>query len=274
MPQHSLFAVRGANDLQGAAFVTVLQRPLMHLNARTALLAAVPVLLLAGCSPEISPDTYNAAAVQQANKVDQGVIIGVRQVAVQVSGNTGAVAGAAAGGVIGGSVPGSSTGQALGTVGGGLLGGLLGSSVEKAAGNTQAWEYIVHKKSGELVSVTQTGDPPLVVGQNVLVIAGSQARIVPDYTVKLPDEQARKPDAPKPEGGKPDADTPPAAPAKADPAAPDTSIPAVAISTSPISGAALPVLLFPPQNAPAAAVAQPPEKTHDASAKPAEIAVP
>ncbi len=165
----------------------------MHLTVRAAIAVAMPILLLAGCSPDLSPNTYNSTAVQQANKVDQGVVVGVRQVDVKVSGQTGAVAGAAAGGVVGGSLPGSATGQALGTVGGGLLGGLLGSSVEQAAGDTKAWEYIVRKvKGGELVSVTQTGDPPLTIGQTVLVISGSQARIVPDYTVHVPDETADK----------------------------------------------------------------------------------
>ena len=165
----------------------------MHFKTRAALALAMPIFALTACSPDLSPNTYNSAAVQQANKVDQGVVVGVRQVDVKVSGNTGAVAGAAAGGVVGGSLPGSTTGQALGTVGGGLIGGLLGSSVEQAAGDTKAWEYIVRKKTGELVSVTQTGETPLAIGQNVLVIAGSQARIVPDYTVKVAEEPAKKP---------------------------------------------------------------------------------
>ena len=180
----------------------------MYFKFRTALALATPIFALAACSPDLSPNTYNSAAVQQANKTDQGVVVGVRQVDVKVSGQTGAVAGAAAGGVIGGSMPGSATGQALGTVGGGLLGGLLGSSVEQAAGDTKAWEYIVRKKSGELVSVTQTGEIPLVVGQKVLVIAGAQARIVPDYTVDVPDDHPVK----KPADAATPALTAPAAP--------------------------------------------------------------
>jgi len=242
----------------------------MHSEFRTLLLATSLLLPLAACSPDISPDTYNSAAVQQANKVDQGVIIGVRQVSVKVSGNTGAVAGAAAGGILGGQVPGSSTGQALGTVGGGLLGGLLGSSVEQAAGDTKAWEYIVRKsKSGELVSVTQTGEPPLVVGQGVLVIAGSQARIVPDYTVKLPDEMAEKPTK---QAAKPQAvadDKPADAPVVAKPNS--TELPAAVLSTTPVAGSALPNLMFPastPASPPADSttaipVVTPPAKTRD-----------
>ena len=162
----------------------------MRLALRSAFVAAGFLLALSGCSPDISPDKYATAATQKANKVDQGVVIGVRPVTVTVDGNTGAVAGAAAGGIVGSQVPGSDTASALGAVGGGVLGGLLGSSVEKATGDTKAWEYIVRKTNDELVSVTQADSVPLAIGQNVLVINGGQARIVPDYTVKLPETKA------------------------------------------------------------------------------------
>lgn len=142
---------------------------------------------LAGCSPDFSPNTYNASAVQQANKVEQGVVVGVRMVDVKVAGTTGAVAGAAAGGIVGSQLPGSSATQALGTVGGGLLGGFFGSGVERVAGDTKAYEYIVRKPNNDLVSVTQVDTTPMALGQRVLVIAGSQARIVPDYTTAPPE---------------------------------------------------------------------------------------
>lgn len=161
-----------------------------------ALIAGTVALALGGCSPDFSPNTYNAAAVQQANKVEQGVVVGVRDVDVKVSGNTGAAAGAATGGIVGSQLPGSSVTSAIGAVGGGLLGGLLGSGVERASGDTKAYEYIVRKPNNELVSVTQTDKTPLALGQRVLVIAGSQARIVPDYTTALPEP-------PKPEPVKP-----------------------------------------------------------------------
>lgn len=158
-----------------------------------SIIACVTTLMAGGCSPDFSPNTYNAAAVQQANKVEQGVVVGVRDVDVKVSGNTGAAAGAAAGGIAGSQLPGSSTTAALGVVGGGLLGGLLGSGIERATGDTKAYEYIVRKPNNDLVSVTQTDKVPLALGQRVLVIAGSQARIVPDYTTQLPEPPKPEP---------------------------------------------------------------------------------
>ena len=139
--------------------------------------------LLAGCGPSYSPDTYAGSAVQQANKVEQGVIVGVRRVAVQASGATGAAVGAAAGGITASQAPGGGVGSALTTLGGTLVGGLVGTGIERATGDTTALEYIVRKPNGELISVTQKDDAPLSLGQKVLVIAGSQARIVADYTV-------------------------------------------------------------------------------------------
>ena len=137
---------------------------------------------LAGCGSDYSPNTYASGAVQQASKVDKGVIVGVRQVTVSAKGSLGGVTGAATGGVAGSQVPGG-LGSALGAIGGTVIGGIVGTTVEQATADTIAFEYIVQKPNGDLVSVTQKDEKPLPVGQRVLVIAGPQARIVGDYTV-------------------------------------------------------------------------------------------
>jgi outer membrane lipoprotein SlyB len=141
------------------------------------------LLSLAGCGESYKPDTYATRAVQQANKVEQGVIIGVRRVNISAEGTTGAATGAAAGAVIGAQAPGGSLTAALGGVSGALVGGLFGKAAESAAVDAPAFEYVVQTSSGELVSVTQREDRALVIGQKVLVIAGTQARVVADYTV-------------------------------------------------------------------------------------------
>ena len=138
---------------------------------------------LAACGPSYSPDTYASGAVQQAAKVEQGVVAGVRKVGVSADGTLGGATGAAAGGIAGAQAPGSGVRTALTALGGSVVGGLVGTGLERAAGDTTAWEYVVRKPNGELVSVTQRDAAPLALGQKVLVIAGPQARIVPDYTV-------------------------------------------------------------------------------------------
>ncbi len=168
------------------------------------------LLLLAACSPEYSANSYNSTAVQQANKVDQAVVIGRRVVGVADNGATGAITGGAAGGIAGSQV-GSGVTQAFGALGGSVVGGLVGSAVEKTSGATHAYEYVVRKPNGDLLSVTQQDKVPLEIGAKVLVIAGNQARIVPDYTVTLD---------PAPPAAKTEAAAPPPAPIAAEPLPP------------------------------------------------------
>ena len=185
---------------------------------------SIPVLILAalsGCAPSYSPDTYAANAVQQANKVEQGVVVGVRNVGVSAAGTVGTVTGAAAGGIAGSQAAPAPL-SAFTALGGSLVGGIAGSAVEHASDDTTAFEYIVRKANGDLVSVTQKDKTPLALGQKVLVIAGNQARVVPDYTVPAvkPEETAKAPAA-KPGDAKPaEANAADAKPAEAKPAEP------------------------------------------------------
>jgi len=189
---------------------------------------------LAGCTSDYSPNTYASNAVQQANKVEPGVVVGFRQVAISANGTVGAVSGGAAGGILGAQVGTGGMNAALGTVGGTAIGGLLGTAMEHIAGDTTGWEYIVRKSNGDLLSLTQKEPQPLPIGQKVLVITGSQARIVPDYSTPAdpapakadsPKADAPRPDAPKSETPKSDIKAVPLAP-PAEPVAPAAPAPA------------------------------------------------
>ena len=146
------------------------------------LISALVLACVSGCGPSYSPDTYASNAAQQANKVEQGVIVGVRNVGVSAAGTVGTVTGAAAGGIAGSQAIAGPI-SAFTALGGAMVGGLAGSTVEHATADTKAFEYIVRKPNGDLVSVTQKDTTPLALGQKVLVIGGNQARVVPDYTV-------------------------------------------------------------------------------------------
>ncbi|MDB5358902.1 MAG: hypothetical protein JWO51_199 [Rhodospirillales bacterium] len=177
-------------------------------------LAFATLAALTGCAPDYSPNTYNATAMQQANKVESAVVVGFRQVSISAAGTVGAVTGGAAGGILGSQLGPTSTSSALGAVGGGIVGSLLGTGIEHATADTTGWEYIVQKPNGDLLSVTQREPQPIPLGQKVLVITGSQARIIPDYSVAKeppppkeadkakdkdkPDEKAKPAEAPAP----------------------------------------------------------------------------
>ncbi len=148
---------------------------------RSFLLPCLVLAPLAACGPSYSPDTYSANAVQQANKTEQGIIIGVRPVKISAAGTVGTVTGAAAGGIAGSQASPAPL-SAFSALGGSLIGGIAGSAAEHATEDTDAYEYIVKKTNGDLVSVTQKDAVPLALGLKVLVIAGPQARVVQDYT--------------------------------------------------------------------------------------------
>jgi len=185
--------------------------------------AVILAAALTGCAPTYSPDTYASNAVQLANKVDQGIVVGIRAVLISADPTVGATTLGAAGGIAGSQV-GSGATSALGALGGTVTGGLIGSAVSHSEGDTTGYEYIVRKPNGDLLSVTQKDEQPLNIGQHVLIIQGPQARIVADYTVPIEDKPAHpeKPPAEKPSGEKSAAQTvtatqlPPPQPAEAD----------------------------------------------------------
>jgi outer membrane lipoprotein SlyB len=151
--------------------------------------------LLAACGPNYSPDTYSSNAVQQANKVDSGVVVGVRKVAIRADAAIGTATGGAAGGIAGSQVA-SGAVSALGALGGAVVGGVVGNSVGHSVDDTFGFEYIVRKANGDLLSVTQKDPTPLQIGQHVLIIQGSQARIVGDYTVPVETASPRASETP------------------------------------------------------------------------------
>jgi outer membrane lipoprotein SlyB len=196
-----------------------------------ALTILVPgTIILVGCGPSYSPNTYATNAAQQANKVDEGVIVGVRPVQISASGTVGGIAGAAAGGVAGSQV-GVGTTSTFSAIGGSVIGGIAGVTAEHIVGDTNGFEYIVRKGNGDLVSVTQKDEKALPVGQKVLVIAGAQARIVPDYTVPFDASKA----AAKPAAAPPATDSSPQKPPPANAASPQP--PATVVSPAQIPAA-------------------------------------
>jgi outer membrane lipoprotein SlyB len=231
------------------------------LNRLLAVLASVGITLT-GCGPSYSPNTYANNAAQQANKVEAGVIVGVRKVQISASATVGGVAGAAAGGVAGAQI-GAGTASSFATIGGSLLGGIAGATTEHIIGDTNGFEYIVRKANGEMISVAQKDEKPLWVGEKVLVIAGPQARIVADYTVPFdnPDKSDPKPTAPAQKGAPDGTASHPAA--TATPAVPEASPQLPAASGSP---AAMPPPVVTPAQVPSTPA--PPASTAPAEAAP------
>jgi outer membrane lipoprotein SlyB len=178
--------------------------------------------------------------MQQANKVDTGIVVGYREVRISDDGTVGAVTGGAAGGILGAELSSPTVPTALAALGGTVVGGVIGSTIQHTSGDTTGWEYIVREPKGDLVSVTQREPKPLPIGQKVLVIEGKQARIVPDYATTAVDTPPAPPAVEKHDGAKPAQNGASASPPAA---TPDTST-----SGAPTPPAAVPV--SPPSDAP------------------------
>jgi outer membrane lipoprotein SlyB len=194
-------------------------------------------MALAGCTPDYSPNTYNGSAVQQANKVDTGIVIGYREVRISDDGTVGAVTGGAAGGILGAQASSPTVPTALVALGGTVVGGVVGATVQHVAGDTKGWEYIVREPKGDLVSVTQREPTPIAIGQRVLVIEGKQARIIPDYATASSDDPTPAPKADQKQDKEKEKAAVAAPPPPAEPVTP-ASTPAAAATASPPQPAA------------------------------------
>jgi len=141
---------------------------------------SLAVLLLSGCAKQYSPDVYSPGGMQQANKVEHAVIQNVREVDVNdPSLGLGTAAGAAAGGIAGSQI-GKGGGNAAAILGGVLIGGAIGWLIEQDANSTTAYEYILEKQNGDLITLAQKQEQPFNVGDRVFILYGVQARVIPD----------------------------------------------------------------------------------------------
>lgn len=153
---------------------------------RVLLFVTLPALfgLMAGCGPNVSPNTYEASESGVASKVVSGLIVGKRAVKVDAKSGLGGLAGAGVGAAGGSAIGGSPQANIAGAIGGAVIGGLVGNAVDKAAHSHKAFEYIINLKNGSTISITQVQEMEFQVGQRVLVIYGSMTRIVPDNTIQ------------------------------------------------------------------------------------------
>ena len=137
------------------------------------------VMILCGCTQNISPDTYSVGSVGEANQTVRGKIIHVRD--VKIGGNQtgiGATAGAAGGAVAGSGVGSGGRANALGAIGGAVAGGIAGAVIEEGTTRQTGVEYVVETENDNLMTVVQGPVPRLHKGDKVLVIYGNPTRVI------------------------------------------------------------------------------------------------
>ena len=130
------------------------------------------LLGLAGCTSNLSGDTYSRDEARRVQTVRLGTIESLRP--VQIEGTKtpiGAGAGAVIGG-IGGSSVGGGRGSAVAAVIGAVAGGMLGAAAEEGLTRTQGVEINVREDDGSLRAYVQEVQP------NEIFRVGDRVRIL------------------------------------------------------------------------------------------------
>jgi outer membrane lipoprotein SlyB len=73
-----------------------IMRRLNRIGVFTCMAVSLAAVTLPSCSPSYSPNSYASNATQLANKVDQGIVVGVRAVLISADASLGTGTGAAA----------------------------------------------------------------------------------------------------------------------------------------------------------------------------------
>jgi outer membrane lipoprotein SlyB len=147
---------------------------------RNKLLALVTAFVITGCAADISPNSYSVGSVGQVNRTVSATIISVRDVDIQGTQGVGTAAGVGAGAAAGSAIGGGTRSNIVGAIGGAVIGGVVGAMAEKGLTEQVGVEYVVQTSNGNLMTLVQGPNPRFSVGQNVLVLYGSPARIIAD----------------------------------------------------------------------------------------------
>lgn len=129
---------------------------LKYKNILTCVAASV-LLLLTACAKDIAPGDYDSGEVGKIKKVVPGVIISKRSVRIH---------NAAA----------ETTSTAIDT----SAAAHPTNNDDNVMGRSRGFEYVIRLNSGAIISLVQTEDLNLKSKQHILVIYGSNTRVVPD----------------------------------------------------------------------------------------------
>lgn len=126
-------------------------------------------VLLSACGIGNTNTTYQSYQVGSQGVIEKGRII--EMTPVQIAGNSGVgtLAGAGIGAAAGSMLGGNTAINIIGGIAGAVVGGVAGSATEKAITKDQAYEFVIEKSNGQLISVVQSNELNLRPGDNVLI---------------------------------------------------------------------------------------------------------
>ena len=132
-------------------------------------LIVLTACLLTACGIGNTNTTYQRYQVGAQGIVEKGRILEMTPVQIAGQNGVGTLAGAGMGAAAGSMIGGNTAVNIIGGVAGALVGGMVGSATEKAITADTAYEFIIEKSNGQLISVVQTNELNLRPGDNVLL---------------------------------------------------------------------------------------------------------
>ena len=135
----------------------------------------ISAFVLTSCGIGNTNTTYQRTDIGSQGRIEEGTIESISAVNVAGTNDVGTLGGAVAGGAAGSMIGGNTAVNVIGAVGGAIVGGMVGSATEKAITKDTAYNFIVRTSSGKLVSVVQSNELQLRVGDRVYLntVAGT-----------------------------------------------------------------------------------------------------
>ncbi len=124
---------------------------------------------LSACGIGNTNTSYQSYQVGSQGVVETGKILSMTPVKIQGDSAVGTLAGAGMGAAAGSMIGGNTAVNIIGGVAGAVVGGVLGSATEKAITQDTAYEFIIQKNNGQMISVVQTNELNLRPGDQVLI---------------------------------------------------------------------------------------------------------
>ncbi len=125
--------------------------------------------LLGACGIGDTNTTYSRRDIGVQGRVEMGKIVDIMSVKTAGQSSVGTLAGAGAGAAAGSMIGGNTAVNIIGGIGGAVLGGMIGAQAEKSLTSDTAYEFIVQKTNGQFVSIVQSNELGLRVGDSVLL---------------------------------------------------------------------------------------------------------
>lgn len=131
----------------------------------------ISLFLIGSCGLGNMDTTYQPNDIGQMGSVLSGVIVAMQAAQIQGEDTLGEIAGGVAGAAAGSMIGGDIAVNVIGGVGGALVGGALGGELEKEMTKDTAYQFFVKlDETGKVVSVIQTNELHLRIGDRVLLI--------------------------------------------------------------------------------------------------------